>query len=232
MVTSVLVTNNNIMIVTAHEPIIQHSKLAHRLKFYLQERYMDDLDTKAATVMLEILAPNGKRKSVPLTCEDSSGKAGYLLYQFDLESEYLTASGDINLGMSITYADMSLPKAIVRTIDGTVLPVTPVQEWTVQATDESLTEIQNQIVQLTKIATAIYEAEGQGGGSSAYDLEVSDKNLHLVNAVGKKIGDGLAVSDDSIDMMDEKSDGELDLSKILAMNNPDPDDTGEGGSNG
>lgn len=217
MLTSILITNNNVMVVTEQEPIIQHSKLAHRVKFYVGETYMNELETKSATVMLEILAPNGKRMSQKLEAEDSSNKEGYLLYLYNLDAAYCTGAGEIQLGMSITYAHED--RTVVRTIEGASLTITPIQEWMVQPSDGSLTEIQQEIEKLTKLAKAIYDAEGnEGGDSGVTDLEVSENNLHLVNALGTKVGEGIVVADDNADLLDNISDAQIDLNKILGGN--------------
>lgn len=215
-INTILATNNNIMVVTNSEPIIQRSKNAHRVKIYIPEKYIDDeLDTKDATVSLELLAPNGKRITSLLEPEEDSVKVGYLMYLYDIDSAYTTASGDIELGMTVTYVSLDTGRTVIRTFDGCVLPITPISEWMNQASDDSLTDIQNKITQLTKIAEAIYNAEGGGEGTGASDLEVKDKNLHLINALGKKIGEGIEVTDDSIDRLDLLSDGELDLGKLV-----------------
>ena len=115
---TVLVQNDNSIIVTERQRIMQNSKLIDALQIIVPKLY-NGLEMVNYNVRLEYLTPiNHKHGYVEMEVADSDYKTDYLLYTMKIDTNLTTEVGDVQFTM--TFIEVSM------TDDGTV--ETPVRK--------------------------------------------------------------------------------------------------------
>ena len=108
MATTILINNANIMSVTKKDELImQRSKNAHPIRFYV-ERFYNNYDMNDATFSLEIVTPDGQYKTVILDKNENVVKDGYVIYDLNLPSELTVFAGSLKFQGTFVYVNSDL----------------------------------------------------------------------------------------------------------------------------
>lgn len=84
---TILINNQNQMIVTTSELIMQHSKNVHTIQIFVPEEY-NNFDMKKFSASIEIVPPNQRYKQLSLQPSEEPRKQGYIQYDLEIPSEF------------------------------------------------------------------------------------------------------------------------------------------------
>jgi hypothetical protein len=193
---TILVQNDNSLVATQRERIMQRSKLVDKMHFLVPTDYKG-LDMTNTTVCLEYLRPVSREyKSEILTCSKELYK-GHLEYILPMDTAFTKEAGQVELQITFTWVEMDDEGNVmqhVRKTEPTYVNVTAIADWSIHMPDDALTAIDQrlimtnmQIAQLADINEALADAIPD-------DLMVKDGKVYLsqngqimANTIGAEI---------------------------------------------
>lgn len=194
-----LLENDNEIIASHREVLMQRSKLVDEIWFLVNPKYKVDNDMSVFSVMLEYILPTSKSYHSLELVQDKEGYKEYLKYVVPLDSNLSSESGDIQLQLSFVYVGLdangnSIQK--VRKTQPAKLHITPIAAWgdiipdaALSALDQRIIKTQAQIKELGYLAEILNENQVD---SLVYDN--SEETLQLM-AGNKGVGDKVSVKD-------------------------------------
>ena len=141
---TVLVNNDNSMIVTVPERIMQHSKNIHTITIFVPQMY-EGYDMSEFAAYIEIVPPNQKYRSIHLDANEVSRKEGFLQFDFEVTSDLTLFSGNISMEMTFVKTDEDTYKTYIRHTTSCSLFVTPIEKWSELIIDDALTDLDQRI---------------------------------------------------------------------------------------
>ncbi len=205
---TLLVTNENTIITTIKERIVQRSKLCDNLRILIPIEYKEqDMRTFELTMLYE-LPVSKERYSIVLQKQPTMYKDNFIEYRIPADTWITKEAGDVKFDLTLSRVKMSPDsEAIqyVRKVTGGVIAIASCEDWASAVPDGLLQSLDQRIVALQMAAEQINEANQNLYDSKADNLSLEDNKLQLT-AKGKKIGD--AVSLDKYDNTD-RSDGTI-----------------------
>lgn len=144
----VLVRNDNSVIVTENQRIMQGSKLVDVLQIIVPKTY-NELNMQECTAYLNFITPiNHKIDQVELTITDDNYENDYLCYQMSVNTNLTTEVGDIQFFLEFIQVDMTEAgevKTSVRKTDVFIMSIIPVADWFV-VPDELLNTLDQRLI--------------------------------------------------------------------------------------
>lgn len=215
-----LLENNNEIIASHREVLMQRSKLVDEVWFLVNPKYKTcENDMSVFSVLLEYILPVSKSYHSLELVKDNEGYKEYIKYVVPLDSNLSSEAGDIQLQLSFIYAGLDADgKGIqkVRKTKATKLHITPVANWgdiipdaSLAAIDQRIIKTQAQIKELGYYAEILNENQVD---NLVYNS--TDETLQL-SANGKGVGNKVSVRDmldDGIPVvdLDGSSSGDID----------------------
>ena len=199
-----LLENDNEIITSHREVLMQRSKLVDEIWFLVNPRYKScENDMSVFSVMLEYILPNSKSYHSLELIQDKEGYKEYLKYIVPLDSNLSSEAGDIQLQLSFVYVGLSADGKDVQKVRKTrpaSLHITPIAAWgdiipdaALSALDQRIIKTQAQIKELGYYAEILNE-------NQVDNLVYDDKSETLQLMAGNKgVGDKVSVRD----MIDE-----------------------------
>lgn len=206
-----LITDNNELIATQKERIMQKSKLVNNLRFLVRHNY-NGYSMSDCTVTLLYCLPESKR-AVSETLEKSNETHGeFIEYVLPMDTSLTAEKGDIDIRIVFTLADIDENgKQIqrVRKTDSSSIPIIATDAWSNIIPDSALDAIDQRIIkqdaqmrELEEISRLLNEAKADG-------LRYNNKELQLIScgkAIGNKVtiigGDGFSGNADDIPVVE------------------------------
>lgn len=154
--------------------------------------------------------------------EDGLYKDNWYRYILPVTSEFTKMAGTIKMEVTLTkYVDETETSYVMHSTE-LEMNILTWQDYykfapadSLNGIDERLLQIDNEIAKMNAIAE-IY------GSAQAVDLMLSDEKLHLKNANGEAMGDGVEIIvDSSIDTDSNPNDAEIDLDDTSPPNDTD-----------
>ena len=144
---TILVNNQNQMIVTTSELIMQHSQNVHTIQIFVPEEY-NNFNMKDFSAYIEIVPPNQRYKHLYLQPTEISRKEGYVQYDIEIPSEFTMFAGDMSMQMTFTKVDDNTYKTYIRHTTSCTLKVEPIEKWSELITDDALSDLDQRIVKI------------------------------------------------------------------------------------
>lgn len=215
---NLLLEENNDLVVTSKQKIMQCSKLVDTLRFLVPVKYGDFNMEEFETVNLEYVLPvSRKYKSEILSVETEkyiSDDEEYLQYLLPADTSFTAEAGDIELQLTFIKVDLDdngVPLQYVRKSNTAIVTIIPIAAWADIIPDEALTAMDQRLIKLDADIKAISDVSEVFSATKADNIEVGtidqteDKYLYL-KANGNQIGDPIKISD-LADVITENSPG-------------------------
>lgn len=213
-----LLENDNEIVTSHREVLMQRSKLVDEVWFIVNPKYKTcENDMSVFSVVLEYILPNSKSYHSLELVQDKEGYKEYLKYVVPLDSNLSSEAGDIQLQLSFIYVGLDADGNGVQKVRKTrpaMLHITPVAAWGDIIPDASLAAIDQRIIKTqAQIKELGYYAEVLG--KNQVDNIVYNYREDTLQLTANGIGVGNKVSvkdmlDDGIPVVDLDSDNKPD----------------------
>lgn len=206
---TILVTEDNELITSVRERIMQRSKLVDSLHFLVDQIYKE-IEMIDFTVVLEYISPQSKEYHTEiLTLSDELYK-DKLEYKLPFDTALTKEAGDIEVQLSFTKVDLDADgnnMQYVRKTSPVNITIVPISAWSdIVLTDGSLTALDKRCLQLEGKIKELEEISDVYNSEKADNINLDDesKEIYLTskgNVIGNRIsinnlGDSLAKNTD------------------------------------
>lgn len=191
---TILITDENELIVTKKERIMQRSKLVDSLHFLVDEIYKDE-NMSDYTVVLEYLLPTSKRyRSEILTLSDDKYN-DKLEYVLPIDTELTAEAGNVEVQISFILSDIdeegqSIQK--VRKTSSCDITIVPISAWADVIPDSALTPLDQRLIKQDAQIKALDEFNQFLVKNKADNIVFTDSKLQLTSQ-GARIGDAVTI---------------------------------------
>lgn len=226
-----LLENDNEIIASHREVLMQRSKLVDEVWFLVNPKYKTcENDMSLFSVVLEYILPVSKSyHSLELT-KDNEGYKEYLKYVVPLDTNLSSEAGDIQLQLSFIYVGLDADGKDVQKVRKTrpaKLHITPIAAWGDIIPDKALSAIDQRIIKTeAQIKELGYYAEIISENQVDNLVYNDDAETLQLMAGNKEIGDKVSVRD----MLDDGI-PVVDLDGNSGSNENNPDDSCDCGCN-
>lgn len=195
-----LLENDNEIIATHREVLMQRSKLVDEVWFLVNPKYKTcENDMSIFSVVLEYILPNSKSYHSLELVQDTEGYKEYLKYVVPLDSNLSSEAGDIQLQLTFIYVGLDANGNDVQKVRKTkpaILHITPIAAWGDIVPDSALSAIDQRIIKTqAQIKELGYYAEILNE-NQVDNLVYNNKTDTLQLMAGNKgVGDKVSVRD-------------------------------------
>lgn len=195
-----LLEEDNCLIASRREVIMQRSKLVDEINFLVAPEYkVSENDMNLFNVIMEYILPVSKEYHTLELVQDPDGYKEYLLYRVPLDTNFSSEAGDIQLQLTFIYVGLDADGNGVQKVRKTKvgkLHITPIAAWSdiipdsaLSALDQRIIKTQAQINELGYYAQVVSENQ--------VDNLVYDDNAETLQlmAGSKTVGDAVSVRD-------------------------------------
>ena len=202
---TILVTNDNELMVTQRQRVMQRSSLVNNLHILVYPIYStgtEEFDMTQFTATMEYLLPVSKKyKSEILTLseeryETESGE--YMLeYLVPFDTGLTAEAGDIEVQLTFVKVDLDADgngSQYVRKTDTCIVKVLPISAWSDIIPDEALTAIDQRIVTTQAQINELADLAGNLSVTKADNMVLTDTTLQLT-ANGEDIGNAIDLNE-------------------------------------
>lgn len=192
---TILVNNDNELITTVRERIMQRSKLVDSLHFLVDPIYKD-IEMKDFTVRMDYMLPISQEPHSEILNLSINEDGSPLLYKEHLEykipinSNLTHEHGDIELRLTFTKTELDTDGTTiqhVRKTSSTTITIIPISAWCIPS-DSALDAIDQRQLKADELIKAVAELGELLVMTKADNLVLNDTSLQLT-ANGEPIGD-------------------------------------------
>lgn len=199
-----LLENDNEIIASRREVLMQRSKLVDEIWFLVNPNYKTcDNDMSIFNVVLEYILPVSKSYHSLELVKDNEGYKEYLKYVVPLDSNLSSEAGDIQLQLSFIYVGLDADGNGVQKVRKTQpakLHITPIAAWGDIIPDSALSSIDQRIIKTqAQLKELGYYAEILGENQVDNLVYNSNSESLQLMAGNKEVGNKVSVRD----MLDE-----------------------------
>ena len=154
---TILITDQNEMVTTVRERIMQRSKLMGNLHFLMEPTYKS-FDMSKFTAVMEYVTPVSKELKTEYLTQSEELYKNMLEYKLPFDTNLTREAGDIEIQVTFTLVDMDSNGVVtqhVRKISSTNITIIPVAAWCSVVGDEALTALDKRIIELDARIQAI-----------------------------------------------------------------------------
>ena len=147
---TILVTQDDDLITSIKERVMQRSKLVNTLHFLVDPLYRG-LDASKFTVRMEYFTPNSKEFHSELLKLSKELYKDKLEYKLSIDTELTKEAGNIEIQLAFTMLEMDIEGNVtqrVRRTTPTIMTVTPLSSWSNFSVDNSLNALDSAFLQL------------------------------------------------------------------------------------
>ena len=147
---TILVTQDDELITSVKERIMQRSKLVNTLHFLIEPIY-NGLDASKFTVRMEYFTPISKEPHTELLTLSKDLYKDKLEYKLSIDTTLTKEAGNVEIQLAFTMLDMDSDGNViqrVRRTTPTTITITPLSSWSNFPTDNSLNALDSAFLQL------------------------------------------------------------------------------------
>ena len=192
----ILVNDDNTLLITQKERIMQRSKLVDDLWFISSPNYKG-YDMTNCTVMLEYLLPVSKSYKSEILVKSDDTYNGYLKYMLPFDTELTTEPGKIEVQLTFVLVDLDTNGSAVQRVRKTSavsIDVIPITAWSDIIPDSALTAIDQRLIKTDAQIKALADIGDYLNNEKADDLSYTDGVLQLM-ANKKHIGKAVIINE-------------------------------------
>lgn len=195
---TILVTEQNELVTSVKERIMQRSKLVDKLQILMDPDYKGH-DMSTFTVMLEYLLPVSKEyKTEYLVLLDELYK-DKLVYSLPFDTNLTREAGSIEIKLTCVKAELTAEgKSVqrVRKIGPGEIIITPLSAWSDIIADNALTALDQRLIQIDAMLNAANEMNQLIYETKADDITYDKTNKTIqLTANGSPIGQEISLAD-------------------------------------
>lgn len=205
---TVLVTNNNELVISQRDRIMERSKLVDKLHFLVNPIY-NDLDMSEYDVLLEYVLPISRQYVSEILVKSEELYKDKLEYILPFDTNLTSEPGDIEIQLSfinVINEDESIIE-YVRKTSTTTIPIITISKWSDYIPDKALNAVDQKILELKAISNQISE-------NQVDDIMINGNKLQ-VSTNGIPIGEGVSVLSPTITDDDGTVDGLIQIDDII-----------------
>lgn len=209
---TILVQDDNELIPTVRERIMQRSNLVDTFQFLVNPLY-NNLDMTQYTVLLEYITPVTKTYRTEILELQEELYKEKLQYLLPSTTKITEEPGEVELQLTFTNADLDengSPLSYVRKTNTLKIKVLSIADWSQYIPDEALNSIDQKILSLDARVNALNEIADIYSKNQVDDLKLTDDLLQVsASGVAKGVGVQILVPVDDPDS--ESGDGIIDI---------------------
>lgn len=222
---TLLIGNDNRIITTNAERIVQRSKGANTVRFLVSQIYNGIYMNECFALMSYKLPVSGEWKTQELMPSTELWKEKYVEYQFVADTWLTAERGDVQIEVKFYKVSMDgkidINQYVRKATDG-VIHISSSEDWASGVADSLLDTLDQRIIQLMMIQNRQDEIFEESQYSSAASLGVTDGKLHLIDTEGERKGELVDVVLPRTTDDDGLNDGLIELGEIIHdEDNPD-----------
>lgn len=145
-----LLENDNCLVATRREVIMQRSKLVDEINFLVAPEYKTaENDMSLFSVMMEYILPVSREYHTLELVQDVEGYEEYLKYAVPLDTNFSSEAGDIELQLTFVYVGLNADGKGIQKVRKTKvgkLHITPVAAWSDIIPDSALSALDQRII--------------------------------------------------------------------------------------
>lgn len=212
--TTILLNDDNELVVTVKERIMQRSKNVDSLQFIVPIIYKETIDMTPYECTLEYLLPISKKyKTEILTRDPEPYKDDFYRYILPFDTGFTSEIGDIEFQLTLTNSEMDSEGIVtqyVRKSSSCVVPIIPITAWSDVIPDEALNSLDQKVLELKELLNELNDTAGVIDKTKADNIKIvsedEDKFLTLT-ADGEEIGDKINLDDLGFDISEVSTEG-------------------------
>lgn len=195
---TILVTDDNRLMTTNKERIIQRSKLVDNFWFLVKPEY-NGCNMADCTVLLEYLRPVSKRYETEILNLSEETYNGYLKYELPINTEFTEEAGELELQLSFIYVDLDAEGNSIQKVRKTApvhkVDICPISAWSDVIPDSTLTAVDQRLIMVNAQIKAIEEMQTAYNNSKADNITYDkDKNELQLMAGSSRIGNTVTLN--------------------------------------
>ena len=187
-----LITDNNEMVPSVRERVMQRSNAVDSIRFLVSPTY-NDQSMSNYTLTLEYVLPCSKEYRTEILELSADTYQGYLEYKLPVTTKITREPGNIELQITCVWLELTVDGEQyqhIRKISSATLPVIAIKAWSDIIPDDAFTPLDQRLIALQGIANQLADLQEQTleyVDTKADDISYEDNTLQLM-AGGKKIG--------------------------------------------
>lgn len=191
---TILVNDNNELVTTVKERIMQRSKLVDNLHFLANPMYKN-VDMSGFTVTMEYVLPVSREYKTETLVKSSALYKGQLEYVLPFDTCLTKEAGKIEIQLTFTrvYLDAEgKAKQQVRKVGPATVTIVPVTAWSDIIPDSALSALDQRLIMVDAMINAANEMNQYMFENKADDISYNEETNELQlmaagNAVGTKV---------------------------------------------
>ena len=207
---TILINDNNTMIASVRERIMQRSKLVDSLHFLVNPIYKE-LDMSDFTVVMEYILPISKEYKTETLVKSDELYKDMLEYKLPFDTALTKEHGDIEVQISFTKVDLDADGnniQYVRKTSPCKITIVPISAWSDIIPDEALNAVDMAFLQLEGKIKELEEIADTYNTTKADNITLDNdsKELYLTSK-GSAIGNKISINDIGDSIAENTNDG-------------------------
>ena len=211
---TILICDDNTLMTTKRERIMQRSKLVDTLQFLVPQFYRG-LNMSDCTVQLEYILPCSKKYCTEILELSDEMYKDHLKYLLPFDTKITSESGEIQIQLTFVKTDLDTKGngvQRVRKTSATTIDVIPISAWSDIIPDSALSAIDERLIKLDAQMRGMNELANTLDSNKVDNLVYNEKTDSLQLMSGNKVvGNKVSVKeimDDGIPVVDLDSNGD------------------------
>lgn len=195
---TVLIQDDNSVIATVRQRIMQNSNLVDSLRIIVPKTY-NDIDLSECTAYLEYLTPiNHRHNYIELEIANAEYETDYILYQISFDANLTSEVGNLKFYIHFIQVEMNEDgevKTPVRQTDEFTIPIIPIADW-FSKPEELLNAFDKKLIEQQEIIKAMADLQSTISSDKIDDIKLDpDTNSIYGTSGGEKKGKGIDLSE-------------------------------------
>ena len=207
---TILVTEDNKLITSVKERIMQRSKLVDTLHFLVDPLYKD-INMSDFTVTMEYVLPISKKYCTEILILSEEPYKEKLEYKLPFDTKLTSEAGNIEITLSFTKLDLDTEGnniQYVRKTDTSTITIIPISAWSDIIPDQALSVVDAKILEIQGQIKALEELNNVTATAKADNI-VLDESTHelYLTANGEAIGNRIDMDELGDAIVENAEDG-------------------------
>ena len=193
----ILLNDDNTLIATQKERIMQRSKLVDTLCFLVNPVY-NDLNMADYTVSMEYVSPVSREWNQEFLTLSDETYNGYLKYIVPFDTNLTAEAGSVEVQLTflnVAMDETGITTQYVRKTSTAKIDIIPISNWSLQIPDSSLSALDQRIIMMAGQIKATEEMMNVAIDNKADNIKFDDTDSSLQLLSGEKeIGDKIKLN--------------------------------------
>ena len=195
---TILVNNDNSLVATTKENIMQRSKLVDTLHFLVKPEYKD-MDMSEFTVLLEYILPISKEYHSEILTKSEELYKEHIEYLLPFDTSLTKEHGKIELQLTFTKVELDAEGQSVQYVRKTTpcaITIIPISAWSDVIPDAALSALDQKLIKVDAQIKALEEMNNVTAITKADNIVLDEETHELyLTADGNQIGDRIHMED-------------------------------------